>query len=1445
MSDSPFSFDEAQFNRLFPFYLLINADECIDQYGNSLQKLVNFPLSGLSVRSVFKITRSTNSEFISLDQTLNELVILEFIQESTIKLKGQFEFLAHKNQVLFVGAPWFDTVEEANRSHLNITDFAIHDPLIDIINVFKTQEIVNSDIKKLLKTLNHQRDELKRLSLIAEETINGVIVTDSKCRIQWVNKAFEKISGYSLSEVVGKDPGSILQGKDTDPDSKKYMQEKIKREESFECEILNYNKQGKPYWIKISGQPLFDKNGKLTQFFALEEDISERKEHEQKILDFEKRFRTVLEKLGDNYWEHDYLVNKTFFSSIDNKLLGYTKEELQNNEGLWLNNIHPDDKYMMEKTEQSYREGLISNHSLEYRMFNKDGSIRWVLDRGVVLERDALGFPVKTVGTHTDITYLKEAEDSLKKAEERWQFALEGAGDGVWEYNFQTGEVYFSKGYKLMLGHTDENFKNELFEWTSRIHPDDLHMIEKTDHQYEKGLITHHSREYRIKNIQGEYLWILDRGMVISKTIDGKPLRLIGIHTNITQRKLIAITLEQNEKQFRALSENLPGVVYEYIFNADGSHGFKFISPSIEKIFGIKPHDFIQSNKYIHPYDQKILSQKINESKDTNQSFTYEGRIITPDRGIMWHSATSSFSYEMQDGSRVFTGIILDITEKKLAEKKLEDQRRFYEDILNQIPADIAVFDMNHAYLFLNPVAIKDPELRKWLIGKRDEDYCQLKNKPIELAETRRAVFNKVIETKKLHSWEEKLVTPEGKINSFLRNMYPVLDEKGEIKLVIGYGLDISERKNIEEKLQINEKRYRDLFNYSQALICTHDMQGRILSVNPAICEALGYSSEELVGKELQSFIPVKDSDKFQPEYLDKIAENEKVSGVFRVVQKNGNKLFLLYQNYRVKEEGLEPYVIGFSQDITERVKAENELMLAKKLTEDASHAKEIFLANMSHEIRTPMSGILGIAGLLSKTALDKEQKNYIKLITESANNLLVIVNEVLDIEKIASGKFEFESVHFKISEKITTTIQSFQYKAEEKGLLLDFTNNLPNDLIIQGDPFRLSQILNNLLSNALKFTHEGKIIVSAQLLTKDDDNVLIHFSVKDTGIGIPDNRLGVIFDPFVQASSDTTRKYGGTGLGLSICKNLVELQGGKIAVSSEENAGTTFTFTLPYPIGKTSLLSDELKVVVDFGELHKCKVLVAEDVELNQFLAKHILESWGIIVDIANNGKEAVESVKLKNYDLILMDIQMPEMDGIVATQEIRKIEDPQKSAIPIIALTANALKGDDQRYLNAGMNDYITKPYTEERLYKVISKFLKSDTSKHESVEVRNEKTEIPVAEESLYDLTMVNIIGKNSPTFVRTMIKLFLETIPVDIQKLKLAAESGERDKIGFTAHKMKSTIDSMGITSITATIRKLELKGEHQETDESIRSMIDEVNSVLQKVIQKMKADFTDL
>lgn len=1060
MSSIIFSFDNNQFNRLFPFFILIDENLKIAELGNSLHKF-HLGLKTKPFTSQFKVknTDFSISDFKTLLSLTDQPLIIESINNPKINLKGQFEFLETTNQILFVGSPVFGSFDEAEELNLKATDFAFHDPYKDLLQNLKMQRIVNEDVKKLLKTLNYQRDELKRLSLISQETINGVVITDAKERIQWVNKAFERISGYSLEEVVGKVPGNFLQGKDTNPETVNYIRQRIANAQSFECEIVNYTKLGKAYWIKISGQPLFDKDGKLSQFFALEEDITDRKKN----------------------------------------------------------------------------------------------------------------------------------EELLKKAEERWQFALEGAGDGVWEFNFLTGEIYFSTGYKKMLGYTDTNFKNDVFEWLNKIHPDDLEEIKATDKLYEKGKISHHKREYRIKNIEGKYIWVLDRGMVISRTDEGKPLRIIGIHTNIT------------------------------------------------------------------------------------------------------------------------------------------------------------------------------------------------------------------------------------------------------------------ERKEIEEKLFLNEKRYRDLFNYSQALICTHDLTGTILTVNPALCEVLGYHSNEMVGKKLQAFIPPKDVERFKPDYLDKIIAEEKVNGLFRVVQKNGNKLFLLYQNYKVKEEGLEPYVIGFSQDITDRVKAENELLLAKKMTEEAARAKEIFLANMSHEIRTPMSGILGVAGLLAKTNLDRQQKNYINLITESANNLLVIVNEVLDIEKIASGKLDFENVHFRISEKTATTLQSFQYKAEEKGLNLHFKNDLPHDLIIQGDPYRLSQILNNLLSNAIKFTQEGKIIVTASLQKHNNEKVIIDFMVKDTGIGIPDNRLSVIFDPFVQASSDTTRKYGGTGLGLSICKNLVELQGGKISVSSKENEGTAFNFSIPYSKGSADLLAEDTKIEVNFNAIGKKKILVAEDVELNQFLARHILEGWGFLVDIANNGNEAVDLASQKNYDLILMDIQMPEMDGITATEKIRKLN-ADISAIPIIALTANALKGDNQRYLNAGMNDYITKPYTEERLFKVISKFLKpSEKNDSNKKEIMPEEIIKNDAEENkkLYDLSMVNLIGKDNPAFVKTMIKLFLDTIPAELQKLEEAAINNEHDKISFIAHKMKSTIDSMGITTIAATIRKLELKGEIKETHESIVAMTNEVKNILGKVINQMRSDFSDL
>jgi PAS domain S-box-containing protein len=686
----------------------------------------------------------------------------------------------------------------------------------------------------------------------------------------------------------------------------------------------------------------------------------------------------------------------------------------------------------------------------------------------------------------------------------------------------------------------------------------------------------------------------------------------------------------------------------------------------------------------------------------------------------------------------------------------------------------------------------------------------------------------------------------------------PIFDDQGKLIEFFALEEDITEKKQIEEQMRLNEKRYRDLFNYSQALICTHDINGNMISVNPAICDLLGYSSEEMIGKSLIDFLPAKEGEKFKSQYLDVVAKEGKSKGVFRVLHKNGKKLYLLFQNYKFEEYGVEPYIIGFSQDITDRIQAENDLLLAKQITENVSKAKEIFLANMSHEIRTPMNGILGVANLLAKTKLDDQQKNYLKLIKESANNLLLIVNDVLEIEKIASGKIEFEQIPFRFEEKINTAIQSFQYKVEEKGLQLICHNHLQKDLVVLGDPYRLSQILNNLLNNAIKFTNEGKIVVELNTVSIADNNILIEISITDTGIGIDNNKLDTIFEPFMQASTDTTRKFGGTGLGLSICKNLVEMKGGAITVKSQLNKGTVFNIRLPYKISSVDLLVENEKAPVDYSVIGKKRILIAEDVALNQFIASQILESWGMVVAVADNGKIAVDMVQQSAYDLILMDIQMPEMDGIEATEIIRKMADPVLSKIPIIALTANALKGDNHRYFQVGMNDYITKPYTEEKLFSVISKFLtasapsnsSNENSSHKVNEDSVKEIAFPnphqIAEPLLYDLTMVKQIGKGNAIFLQKMVALFLTQMPIDIDHLREAAGKLDWDAVSKLAHRMKPTIDGMGMISLKESIRELESRSSNHVllSDQEMKTLLTSITSIMEKTLLQLKNEFPE-
>ena len=386
-------------------------------------------------------------------------------------------------------------------------------------------------------------------------------------------------------------------------------------------------------------------------------------------------------------------------------------------------------------------------------------------------------------------------------------------------------------------------------------------------------------------------------------------------------------------------------------------------------------------------------------------------------------------------------------------------------------------------------------------------------------------------------------------------------------------------------------------------------------------------------------------------------------------------------------------------------LKLEKHLLKSEEVLKVSLASKQQFLSNMSHEIRTPMNAILGFTKVLFKTDLTPWQKEYLDAIKTSGDGLLLLINDILDLAKVDAGKITFEQTPFKMKISISTILKVFDLKIQEKNLELvnEYDNKIPEVLI--GDAVRLNQILLNLLSNAVKFTEKGKIAIAVRLLAEDKEKATIEFAITDTGTGIAENKLEYIFENFHQATSSTARLYGGTGLGLAICKQLVEKQGGIISVKSKVDEGSTFSFTLNFQKsnGQSNYENDETELD---KEINVIKVLLVEDIKLNQLLMKIILEDFKFKYDIADNGKIAIEKMQTEAYDIILMDLQMPEMNGFEATEYIRNT---LKSKIPIIALTADVTTVDLEKCTAAGMNDYVSKPLDERILYTKMIELLK----------------------------------------------------------------------------------------------------------------------------------------
>ncbi len=529
------------------------------------------------------------------------------------------------------------------------------------------------------------------------------------------------------------------------------------------------------------------------------------------------------------------------------------------------------------------------------------------------------------------------------------------------------------------------------------------------------------------------------------------------------------------------------------------------------------------------------------------------------------------------------------------------------------------------------------------------------------------------------------------------------------------------EKKTIEEKqsenaLRTQKELYETLLKtqseMGEGVIISEN--GKIVYVNPATCKIYGYSMEEIL--RLSSFIrliPKSEKSKLLETFeQDGTGKTAQLSGATKIQRKDGNLVDVEFTTRNVQTSGHVQSISVF-RDVTERNRSEDQLKKEKENAVRAELSKKVgeqFLATMSHEIRTPLNAIIGFTKIALKTPLDDEQHKYLNAIKTSGDNLLVIINDILDFSRIKEGKMPIERKNFSLSQVLSVCVEQMSPKAFEKKIKLStiIDSTIPD--IIVGDSTRLTQVLLNFLSNAFKFTESGEIIINVRRLAETTESVELEFSVKDTGIGIPSDKLSGIFDAFTQANDDTSRIYGGTGLGLAIVKQLAELQGGSVSVESKPDDGSCFYFKITYKKSKTQVpgfLKRPANNVVE-PVITGLKVLVVEDNEMNQVLAQKVLEDWGWNVEIAINGKIAVEKIEENNYDVVLMDIQMPEMNGYDATSYIREKIPVPKNYIPIIAMTAHALHSEEEKCFEAGMDDYISKPFNEKLLYTKIATVL-----------------------------------------------------------------------------------------------------------------------------------------
>ncbi len=801
-------------------------------------------------------------------------------------------------------------------------------------------------------------------------------------------------------------------------------------------------------------------------------------------------------------------------------------------------------------------------------------------------------------------------------------------------------------------------------------------------------------------------------------------------------------------------------------------------------------------------------------------------------------AAEMAMTISRAGGQPIFTFFFRDISERKQAEQALRDSEALYHSLVESLPMNVFRKDLDGRFTFANRLFCETLGTRnEQVIGRTDFDFYDR-----ALAEKYRRDDQQVLSTGQvLEAVEEHQKSDGAKLYVQVLKT-PVRDSQDRLVGTQAIFWDVTARKKTEEALRISEQRLQSILDNARAVIYVKDIDGRYVLVNQLFESLFHVRRIDVVGKTDRDLFPPELADIYQANDQRVLAAGAPLQFEEVAPQDDGahtyvSTKFLLYDASGV------PYAIcGISTDITSRKRAEVELRRAKEAAEDANRAKSVFLANMSHEIRTPMNGIIGMSELVLDTPLDPRQREYISLVKESADSLLSVINDVLDFSKVEAGKLELEETDFSLRGSVGDAVRSLEFRARDKELDLTWqiAPDVPDHLI--GDSGRLRQVLLNLLGNAIKFTERGGVRVEVAADPPDGEQAMLHFTIIDTGIGIAAEKREVIFEAFEQADSSTTRRFGGSGLGLAISKKLVELMRGRIGVESELGHGSRFHFTARFTVAAGPVAAPRAPLPAadqptadqpapapaggDTRAARHLHILLAEDSVVNQKLAVYLLEKWGHRVTVVTTGREAVEAVMGQSFDLVLMDVQMPELDGLQATAAIRRRESGGRR-LPIVAMTAHAMVGDRERCLAAGMDGYLSKPIRARELLEVVEEIVAGEAGPSDS------------SGEAAADWAAALERLQGDRELLEEIAGVFREEAPKLLDQIREAIERRDAALLKLSAHTLKGALVNFAANGAIDAARRLEMMGKRGDLSSAAEGLV-ELERQLDRLAPAMEA-----